>query len=125
VTTIIDTAHLGELLVESSTRNRDRIAAQAIAQEETILALRHVRALLVEEKRGVMTARWENLMGRQYALGLDAPQRAFLGLVLSILGIGHITLAAVEELDERRLLIIQRAILKLSGNDRIAVGTRM
>lgn len=125
MTTIIDTPELGQLLVESATRPRDRIAAQALAEEESILALRHVRRLLVEENRGAMTARWENLMGRQYALGLDAQQRAFLGLVLSMLGIGHITLAAVEDLDERRLLIIQRAILKLSGNDRIAVGTRL
>jgi hypothetical protein len=125
MTTPIDTPQLGALLAESATRERDRIAAQALAEEETILSLSNEQILLVEEDQGVMTARWENLMGRQYTLGLDTQQRAFLGLVLSILGIGHITLAAVQDLDERRLIIIQRAILKLSGNDRIAVGTRM
>jgi len=80
---------------------------------------------LVVKQGGQMTAVWERLMGRLYTLALDDPQRAFLGLVLSMVGIGRVTLAAVEELDERRLLIIQRAILRLAGNDRIAVGTRM
>lgn len=125
MTTIIDTAQLGQLLVESATKPRDRIAAQALAEEETILALPQVRSLLVVEDEGRPTARWEKLMGRLYTLQLDATQRAFLALVLSMLGIGQITLAAVEDLDERRLLIMQRAILKLAGNDRIAVGTRL
>lgn len=125
MTTILDTPELGKMLVASSKRDRDRIAAQALAEEETILALPQVRRLLVEEDHGRLTARWENLMGRQYSLELEDQQRAFLGLVLSILGIGHTTLAIVEDLDERHLLIIQRAILKLAGNDRIAVGTRL
>ncbi|MER5213717.1 hypothetical protein ABT063_24875 [Streptomyces sp. NPDC002838] len=125
MTTIIDTPELGRLLVESAARDRDRIAAQALAEEETILALPKVRRLLVVEDRGRPTARWENLMGHQYTLNLNRPQFAFLGLVLSILSMGHIALAAVEDLDERRLLIIQRAILQLSGNNTIAVGTRV
>jgi len=125
MTTVVDTEQLGQLLVESSTRPRDRIAAQALAEEQTLLALPHLRRLLVVKDGGSVTARWENLMGRQYTLGLDEQQRAFLGLVLSMLAIGHTPLAAVEDLDERHLMIIQRAILKLAGNDRIAIGTRI
>ncbi|QWA20905.1 hypothetical protein KJK32_05070 [Streptomyces sp. JCM17656] len=32
--------------------------------------------------------RWEGLMGRLYGLGLDDQQRAFLGLVMGMVGIG-------------------------------------
>lgn len=120
-----DVPTLGELLMQSAENDRDRNAAQALAEEETLLAHDGVRTSLVVKQNGQMTAVWERLMGRLYTLALDDQQRAFLGLVLSMVGIGHVTIAAVEELDERRLLIIQRAILRLAGNDRIAVGTRL
>jgi hypothetical protein len=42
-----------------------------------------------------------------------------------MVGIGLTTVASVQDLDERRLPIILRAILRLAGNDTIAVGTRM
>lgn len=116
---------LGELLVRSAKSGRDRAAAQALAEEETLLAHGGVRATLVVKEGGRMTAVWERLMGRVYTLGLDEEQRAFLGLVLSMVGIGQVPLSAVEKLDERRLLIMQRAIVRLAGNDRIAVGTRL
>ncbi len=64
-------------------------------------------------------------MGRLYGLGLDDGQRAFLGLVLGMVGIGLHTLWEVERLDERRLLILMRAMPVLAGNDRIAIGTRV
>ncbi|MBO4258250.1 hypothetical protein [Streptomyces griseorubiginosus] len=115
---------LGELLVQSAKLGRDRTAAQALAEEETLLAHQGVRLALVVKEDGRMTARWEGLMGRLYTLNLDEVQRAFLGLVLSMVGIGHIPLTAVESLDERRLLIMQRALCRLAGNDRIARGTR-
>ncbi|MFG2780845.1 hypothetical protein ACGFY7_23695 [Streptomyces prunicolor] len=116
---------LGQLLVKSANDGRDRIAAQALADEETILDRANVRAALVADEDGTPICRWEGLMGRTYALGLDDHQRAFLGLVLSIVGIGHITLAVVPDLDERRMLIVLRAILRLTDNDRVAIGTRM
>ncbi|MFC8512010.1 hypothetical protein [Streptomyces sp. NPDC057257] len=121
----VDVPRLGELLVRNAKSGRDRAAAQALAEEETLLAHKGVRAALVVKKGGRMTAYWEGLMGRLYTLSLDDEQRAFLGLVLSMVGIGSIPLTAVESLDERRLLIFQRAIARLAGNDRIAVGTRL
>lgn len=112
-------------LVESARSDRDRIAAQALVDEETILSQANVRAILLVEEDGTTVCRWEGLMGRVYGLGLDHPQRAFIGLVLSVVGIGHITLAVVPDLDERRMLIVQRMILQLTGNDRVAIGTRV
>jgi hypothetical protein len=120
-----DLPRLGAQLLTSARQGRDRIAVQALVDEESILALKSVRTVLVEEKGRRMTAQWERLSGRVYTLGLDAQQRAFLGLVLSVVGIGLVTLAAVEDLDERRMLIIQRTILRLTGNDRVAIGTRL
>ncbi|MER7402299.1 hypothetical protein ABT373_07305 [Streptomyces sp. NPDC000070] len=42
-----------------------------------------------------------------------------------MVGIGITTLASVEDLDDRRLPIILRAILRLAGHETIAVGTRL
>jgi len=120
-----DEPSLGELLVQSAKSSRGRNAAQALAEEETLLAHDGLRKALVVKKDGRMMANWEGLMGRLYTLGLDDEQRAFLGLVLSMVGIGSAPLTHVEQLDERRLLIMQRALCRLAGNDRIAVGTRL
>lgn len=120
-----DEPSLGELLVHSARNSRDRAAVQALADEETLLAHPGLRAALVVKEEGRMTARFEGLMGRLYTLGLEEAQRAFLGLTLSMVGIGSVPLSAVEQLDERRLLILQRAILRLAGNDRIAIGTAL
>ncbi|MGC9543599.1 hypothetical protein [Streptomyces sp. UG1] len=119
-----DAAAFGELLITSAA-GRGRAAAQALVEEETILALDSVRRLLVVESEDGPVCRWEGLMGRLYGLGLDDAQRAFLGLVLGMVGIGLHTLSAVEKLDERRLLILMRAMPTLAGNDRVAVGTRL
>ncbi|MGW0821853.1 hypothetical protein [Streptomyces sp. NPDC002845] len=116
---------LGAELVKSAREGRDRIAMQALVDEASILARDNVRSTLVVEQDGRVTALWERLSGRVYTLGLDEHQRAFLGLVLSIVGIGQVTLAAVPDLDERRMLIVQRAILALTGNDRVAIGVRL
>ena len=121
----VDTPTLGQLLVASAKSPRGRAASQALVEEETILTLDSVRRLLVVEGEDGPVCRWEGLMGRLYGLGLDDVQRAFLGLVLGMIGIGLHTLSAVEELDERRLLILMRAMPALAGNDRIAVGTRV
>jgi hypothetical protein len=116
---------LCEQLVRTARSPLDRAAGQALVEERTILEATAVRyALIVDTDHGP-TAHFEGLSGRQYTLGLDEGQRSFLGLVLSMVGIGHTTVASVQDLDERRLPVILRAILRLAGNDTIAVGTRM
>ncbi|MFC7909082.1 hypothetical protein [Streptomyces nigra] len=120
-----DPKALEEQLIESATGRR-RAAAQALVEEETILALDAVRRLLVVEGEDGPVCQWERLMGgRLHGLGLDEVQRAFLGLVMGMVGLSLHTLSAVEELDERRLLILMRAMPLLAANDRIAVGTRV
>ncbi|MFJ1975331.1 hypothetical protein ACIO93_42705 [Streptomyces sp. NPDC087903] len=116
---------LGRQIIRTAEEGGDRAAAQALVEEKTILACSNVRRYLIARRPGgVATCRWEGLSGLQYTLGLDEQQRAFLGLVLSMVGIGHITIAAVRGLDERRLRILTRAILRLAGNDTLAVGNR-
>lgn len=121
----VDLERLGAQLVRNARRPWDRAAAQALAAERTILALPRVRSALVVEKSKGAVARWEGLLGHLYTLSLDEQQRAFLGLVLSMTGMGSTPLTAVEQLDEERLRIILKSIVTLAGNDRIAVGTRM
>ncbi|MFE2421490.1 hypothetical protein [Streptomyces hokutonensis] len=116
---------LSEVLLRSAIGLRDRVAVQALVAEELLLARDAVRKALVAEQDGVTACRWEGMAGRLYTLGLDASDRAFLGLVLSIVGVQQSYLAAVEYLDERRLKIVLQAMLRLANNDRIAIGTRM
>ncbi|MFJ4623054.1 hypothetical protein [Streptomyces sp. NPDC088812] len=120
-----DLVELAAGLVRSSKRPRHRVAAQALADEGTILALPQVRAALVIDRRGRPVAHWEGLMGKLYTLPLDSQQRAFLGLVLSMVSIGSTPLAAAADLDEARLRILTQAILRLAGDDSIAIGTRL
>ena len=120
-----DAPSLGELLLQSAGSARDRTAVQALIEEEDILARDNIRAALVVKADGVMTCRWEGLSGRVYTLGLDEGERAFLSLVLSLVGVRQTSLACVEGLDDRRLKIVLRAILRLSSNNSIAVGTRI
>ncbi|MGQ4345749.1 hypothetical protein [Streptomyces sp. SAS_275] len=116
----------GARLIESATTDRELAAAQALVDEETILAHRSVLgALGLLDLPEVATVGWEGLMGRVYTLGLDAEERAFLGLVLSMVGIGNTPLSTVSDLGERRLSIILRAIARLAGNDTFAVGRRI
>jgi hypothetical protein len=112
-------------LVRTAKSARVRAAVQALVEEQTILKAPTVRrALVVDTKRGA-AVNFEGLSGLQYGLGLAEQQRLFLGLVLSMVGIGITTLAAVEDLDDRCLPIILRGILRLAGNETIAVGTRL
>ncbi|MEU9228570.1 hypothetical protein AB0D40_29885 [Streptomyces massasporeus] len=118
-------SRLCKQLLCTAKSSRDRAAVQALVEERTILELPAVQhALIIDTSRSAKVG-LEALSGRQYGLGLDEQQLAFLGLVLSMFGIGITTLAAVQDLDDRRLPIILRAILRLSGNDTIAVGTRL
>lgn len=113
-------------LIESATSDRELAAAQALVDEETILAHRGVLGSLgLLGTPGESTVGWEGLMGRVYTLGLDHEERIFLGLVLSMVGIGITPLSAVSDLGERRLAIILRAIARLAGNDTLAVGRRI
>ncbi|MCX5056798.1 MULTISPECIES: hypothetical protein [unclassified Streptomyces] len=116
---------LGQLLLRSAAGRRDRTAVQALVEEEKLLALDNVRGALVTKADGVMTCRWEVMARRLYTLGLDDGDRAFLGLVLSIVGVRQGYLSAVEYLDERRLKIMLHAMIRLTSNDRLAIGTRL
>ncbi|MDC0769271.1 hypothetical protein [Streptomyces sp. HD] len=120
-----NTPSLGELLVRSAASLRERTAVQALVEEEKLLSRDNVRAALVTKEDGVMTCRWEGLAGRLYTLGLDEGERAFLGLVLSLAGVHRSHLAAVRHLNERRLQTVLQALVRLAGNDRIAIGTRV
>ncbi|MFD9497612.1 hypothetical protein ACFWA1_39810 [Streptomyces sp. NPDC060005] len=116
----------GARLIESATTDRELAAAQALVDEKTILSHRSVHgALGLLDLPSEATVRWEGLMGRVYTLGLDREERVFLGLTLSMLGIGNTPLSAVSDLSERRLAIILRAIKQLAGNDNLAVGRRI
>lgn len=113
----------GARLIESATSNRELAAAQALVDEETILSLRSVHgALGLLDLPSEAPVGWEGLMGRVYTLGLDREERVFLGLTLSMVGIGNTPLSAVSDLGERRRAIILRAITRLAGNDTPAVG---
>ncbi|MFG2948172.1 hypothetical protein [Streptomyces adustus] len=120
-----DLETLGKQLVRAAKGSRYRAAAQALASERTVLAVPQVRRALVVERDWRPTCEWEGLMGKLYTLPLDEAQRRFLGLVLSMVGIGHVSLSAVADLDEERVRIITQAILTAAGSDSIAIGTRL
>jgi hypothetical protein len=102
------------------------VPTDEVVEEETVLAHRSVLgALGLLDTPSAAKVGWEGLMGRVHSLGLDDEQRAFLGLTLSMLGIGGVSLAAASGLGERRLAVMLRAIARLAGNDTIAVGTRI
>ncbi|MEU0588262.1 hypothetical protein [Streptomyces sp. NPDC006132] len=112
-------------LLRNTRLRRHRAAVQAMVEERSVLSVPAVqRALIVDSRKG-RAARFEGLSGLQYGLGLDEQQRAFLHLVLSMVGIGITTLASVEDLDDHRLPIILRGILRLAGNEDLAVGRRL
>ncbi|CAM5588310.1 hypothetical protein [Streptomyces purpurascens] len=116
---------LGEQLLHTARTSPVRTVVQALVEEQTILSAPAVRqALILHTDDGEM-AHLEGLAGHVFSLGLDKGQRSFLCLVLSMVGIGMTAIAAVRELDERQLQILLRAILRLAGNDTIAVGTRL
>ncbi|MER7980425.1 hypothetical protein [Streptomyces sp. NPDC095817] len=116
----------GARLIESATSDRELAAAQALVDEETILSRHSVYgALGLQDLPSEATVSWEGLMGRVYTLGLDHEERVFLGLTLSMVGIGNTPLSAVSDLGERRLAVILRAIARLAGNEPLAVGRRI
>ena len=116
---------LSELLVRSAVGLRDRVAVQALVEEGELLGRDNVRTALVMKQNGVMTCWWDGIAKRTHTLGLGDAEQAFLGLVLSIAGVRQSHLTGVAHLDERRLKILLRALTRLAGNDRIAIGTRL
>jgi hypothetical protein len=117
---------LGELLLRTAATARESAAVGALVEEEQLLARDNVRAaLVVKTVGGTMGCSWERFGGRLYTLGLDDAERAFAGLVLSLAGPHKTSLTRVLDLDERRLAILLRAMVSLSGCDAIAVGTRL
>lgn len=117
---------LSALLLQSAVDLRERVAVGALAEEGTLLAKDSVREALVwEPGDGTARCAWERLTGRIYDLGLDDDERAFLDMLLSMAGVMHQTsLVRVIGMDEHRLAIILRAMIRLSGCDTLAVGTR-
>ncbi|MET9815344.1 hypothetical protein [Streptomyces sp. NPDC006355] len=116
---------LSKQLLRTAKSAAARAAVQALLEERTVLKMPAVRqALILHTDDGEM-AHFEGLAGHQYSLGLDKEQRCFLELVLSMLGFGVVTLAAAQNLDDQRLAITLRAILRLAGNEDLAVGRRL
>ncbi|MET7775362.1 hypothetical protein ABZU94_13935 [Streptomyces mirabilis] len=116
---------LGDLLLKAATNPRDQAAVRALVEEGRLLARKRFWTALVVERNGEQACNWEGMAGKVYTLGLDTDERAFLGLVLSIVGVRQSALACVEELDERQLAAVLRAMVRLSPSDSIAVGTRI
>jgi hypothetical protein len=117
---------LGELLLRSARTQRlgVRAATQALVEDGALLEHEPLMRLLVADgSDGRPICDWERLTGRLYTLGLDAEDRVWLGLLLSLVPIGSHTLSGVEVLSERRLVILLRAIVCLAGSDRVAIGT--
>ncbi|MEV2228395.1 hypothetical protein AB0H69_07420 [Streptomyces phaeochromogenes] len=120
-----DAPSLGALLLASAANPRDKAAVRALVDEEIILGRERVRmALVVKRADGRMGCDWERFGKRLYTLGLNESDRSFLDLVLSLAGPHQTSLARVLEIDDRRLAIILRATVQLSGCDTLAIGTR-
>ncbi|WP_445399107.1 hypothetical protein ACSMX9_00905 [Streptomyces sp. LE64] len=105
---------------------RDRAVVTALVEEEVLLGRADVRrALVVEDGPDGPRCDWEGLARQLYTLELSSSERVFLALLLSMVGAHQMSLSRVHELDEDRLMVVLRALIQLSGNSRIAVGTRV
>ncbi|MFD4830094.1 hypothetical protein ACFWPV_09605 [Streptomyces uncialis] len=103
-----------------------RVAVAALIEEDAILARDDVRALLVAETDSGTFCDWPRLESRYRSeLDLDNAEDAFLTLVIATGFPRAVPLWRLEELGDRRLAIILRALVRLAGSDAIAVGTRM
>ncbi|GAA2218867.1 hypothetical protein [Streptomyces indiaensis] len=116
---------LSQELLHNTLNRRHRAAVQALVEERTILSRPAVQRVLIVDSRKGRAANFPQLSGLLYGLGLDEGQRTFLALVMSMVGLGVTTLASMEDLDDRRLPIMLRAILRMAGNEDLAVGRRL
>lgn len=114
-----------EQLLKAAVTPREQAAVRALVDEEQILARDAFRRALVWHTAEGMEFSWQNLACYLYGLGLDDAERGFVDLVLSIASPHQTSLVRVMDLDERRLAIVLRAIISLSGVDTLAVGTRL
>ncbi|MFD8935055.1 hypothetical protein ACFV0R_07325 [Streptomyces sp. NPDC059578] len=109
-------------------RSRDvgeRAAVAALIHEGDVLSRGDVRDLLVVDSGRVASLDWPRFEGQyRTALVLDTSERAFLDLVVAVGFPRLVPLWQVENLGERRLAIVLRALAALAGVDTIAVGTR-
>ncbi|WP_327430923.1 hypothetical protein [Streptomyces sp. NBC_01236] len=114
-----------EQLLKAAVTPREQAAIRALVEEEQILARDTFRRALVWHTDEGFEFSWQNLACSLYGLGLDESGRAFVDLVLSIASPHQTSLTRVMDLDERRLAIVLRAMISLSGVDTLAVGTRL
>lgn len=121
----VDTPPFEELLLKAAASPREKAAVRALADEEQILARPAFRRALVWHADEGVEFSWQNLACYLYGLGLNDAERAFVDLVLSIASPHQTSLTRVMDLDERRLAIVLRAMISLSGVDTLAVGTRL
>jgi hypothetical protein len=115
---------LGERLLQSA-MPREQLAIRALIEEGHLLTLDAVKAALVRETDRGVTCSWDGLSARLHDVVLDDDQRNFAALVLSLVTSHQLSFVHVIGMDERRLAIILRTIIRLSGNDTLAVGTRV
>ncbi|GAA3851699.1 hypothetical protein GCM10023084_02410 [Streptomyces lacrimifluminis] len=121
----VDAPSFEEQLLKAAVTPRETAAVRALADEEQILARRPFRRALVWHTDDGMEFSWQNPACYLYGLGLDDAERSFVDLVLSIASPHQTSLTRVMDLDERRLAIVLRAMITLSGIDTLAVGRRL
>lgn len=114
-----------DVLLKAAVTPREQAAVRALVDEEQILARDPFRRALVWETGDGIEFSWQNLACYLYGLGLNDADRSFVDLVLSIASPHPTSLTRVMDLDERRLAILLRAMISLSGVDTLAVGTRL
>lgn len=114
-----------EVLLKAAVTPREQAAVRALVDEEQILTRPAFRRALAWDTDDGIEFSWQNLTCYLYGLGLDDAERAFIDLVLSIASPHQTSLTRVMDLDERRLAILLRAMISVSGVDTLAVGTRL
>ncbi|MBW8737128.1 MAG: hypothetical protein JF621_08365 [Streptomyces turgidiscabies] len=112
-------------MLKAAVTPREQAAVRALVDEEQILARPTFRRALVRHTDDGIEFSWQNLACHLYGLDLDDAARGFVDLVLSVASPHQTSLTRVMELDERRLAILLRALISLSGVDTLAVGTRL
>ncbi|MCX4661519.1 hypothetical protein [Streptomyces uncialis] len=109
-------------------RTRDigeRAAVAALIEEGDVLAREDVLHLLVVETDETVFCDWPRFEAEyRSVLVLDPGEDAFLTLVIATAFPRLVPLWKVEELGDRRLAVVLRALARLAGSDTIAVGAR-
>ncbi len=120
----VDAPSFVEHLLKAAVTSREQAAVQALV-EEVILTNDAVRRNLVRQTDdGGIQFSWQFLAYNLHSVGLDESGRAFVNFILSVAWCGQTSLVHVRELDERRLAILLRAMVRLSGNDTLAITVR-